>query len=601
MGPGTDCVPNECPVVTGACCSPSAGCTEVTEAQCIAQGFSYKGDGVLCTTYPCPQGCCFQDGTCLYIGALECIDQGGTNYGPDCDPSPCPGTSGACCFFDGHCELATPGYCGSRGVYYGHGTVCPPEPCDVETLVGACCGLLGGCGRKGEWQCSYENGTFLGLGTMCTEDGCIPRGACCAPDETCTLTTQAECTNGEWQGLRTVCDPNPCTPMGACCAPDGSCSVTAEPDCAGVYQGADTACDPNPCPQPGACCDGDGVCTFVAEPNCEGAFQGAGTTCDPNPCPQPGACCDGNGACTFVVEAACKGTFQGPGTTCDPNPCPQPGACCLLGGDCVITTSTLCSPDQGIFMGAGSVCDPTPCPLDISACCFGFGFCALSTAEECAAHEGVFLGGGVACYPENPCQQTGACCAEDGSCTATFPQTCLGDFQGVGTPCDPNPCPPVGACCLDAGICLIGSEAECQGAWQGEGTTCAPVNPCSGSPEGTFSVTLKPVDDPHGHDAVVHWSEIGQITFTLVGDHLSTSGADPYVPSDGTLNPDRTFILEGQGTVGGYQDVDIHIEGQFTDERASMSVSGTIKLGTDSKPFQLPNGSITYSLEGTRR
>ena len=38
-------------------------------------------------------------------------------------------------------------------------------------------------------------------------------GACCHPDETCTLTVQTACpAGGAWQGANTFCAPNPCTP-----------------------------------------------------------------------------------------------------------------------------------------------------------------------------------------------------------------------------------------------------------------------------------------------------------------------------------------------------------------------------------------------------
>lgn len=38
---------------------------------------------------------------------------------------------------------------------------------------------------------------------------CLPLGACCAEDETCTITKEADCV-GEWQGADTTCDPSPC-------------------------------------------------------------------------------------------------------------------------------------------------------------------------------------------------------------------------------------------------------------------------------------------------------------------------------------------------------------------------------------------------------
>ncbi|MFN8547564.1 MAG: hypothetical protein U0527_06235 [Candidatus Eisenbacteria bacterium] len=117
--------------------------------------------------------------------------------------------------------------------------------------------------------------------------GIVP-GACCAPDGSCTITTEAGCT-GLWQGPFSSCEPNPCSPvLGACCAPDGSCSQTPQSTCLAPnsWHGEWTSCDPNPCPQPtGACCLADGACQVTTEAGCTGSWLGANTTCSPYPCP----------------------------------------------------------------------------------------------------------------------------------------------------------------------------------------------------------------------------------------------------------------------------------------------------------------------------
>jgi hypothetical protein len=41
-----------------------------------------------------------------------------------------------------------------------------------------------------------------------------------------------------------------CSARGACCAADGTCSVTTQSGCQGTYQGDDTSCSPNPCEPP---------------------------------------------------------------------------------------------------------------------------------------------------------------------------------------------------------------------------------------------------------------------------------------------------------------------------------------------------------------
>jgi hypothetical protein len=147
--------------------------------------------------------------------------------------------------------------------------------------------------------------------------------------------------------MGTVCDPNPCSqPMGACCFPDGSCQVTTEANCQGTWQGMGTVCDPNPCPQPtGACCFQDGSCQITTQADCQGAWQGMGTVCDPNPCSQPmGACCFPDGSCQVTTEANCQGTWQGMGTDCDPNLCPPPPPCLI----------TVTSPNGGEVWQVGS-------------------------------------------------------------------------------------------------------------------------------------------------------------------------------------------------------------------------------------------------------
>jgi hypothetical protein len=153
-------------------------------------------------------------------------------------------------------------------------------------------------------------------------------GACCAPDNTCTLTLEADCTD-VWLGAGTTCTPNLCAQRGSCCLPTGDCQIVIEPDCTGTWHGIGTACEPNPCPQPGACCTADGACEEIAEPFCTGQWLGLGTGCDPTPCPQPGACCAPDGSCNEVAQPWCNDHFLGVGTTCDPSPCV---AACL--GDC---------------------------------------------------------------------------------------------------------------------------------------------------------------------------------------------------------------------------------------------------------------------------
>jgi hypothetical protein len=160
-----------------------------------------------------------------------------------------------------------------------------------------------------------------------------PEWACCFPDGSCLLLTEADCTmaDGIWY-MDLTCEPNPCPPpSGACCFQDGSCLELTEDDCmaaGGAYWVLFGVCDPNDCDQPpefGACCFDDGTCTYVEEVDCPTGAWIVGVTCDPNPCPQPTVCCVGADCYIVYSEAECTdmgGDWYPDETTCDPNPCP---------------------------------------------------------------------------------------------------------------------------------------------------------------------------------------------------------------------------------------------------------------------------------------
>ncbi len=73
--------------------------------------------------------------------------------------------------------------------------------------------------------------------------------ACCQPDGTCMMATEANCpAPGVWQGWGTDCDPNPCL-VGACCH-HTYCERMSEAQCVGydgVFMGPGSFCEPNPC------------------------------------------------------------------------------------------------------------------------------------------------------------------------------------------------------------------------------------------------------------------------------------------------------------------------------------------------------------------
>ncbi len=172
-------------------------------------------------------------------------------------------------------------------------------------------------------------------------------GACC-DGLTCSLDTEDNCnSNGfTYEGDGTNCDFNPCVPRGACCNPDGTCTDNVEQSVCenvlgGVWNGDDTVC--NDYDAFAACHDGPGAAL--------------GFGCEAQ---------DIDGASPADVDLADFALFQQ--NTCSPAPT---GACCPPNGVCVEINQFDCEADGGIYRGDGvscagldPACDP-PTPGDI--------------------------------------------------------------------------------------------------------------------------------------------------------------------------------------------------------------------------------------------
>lgn len=197
-----------------------------------------------------------------------------------------------------------------------------PNPCETVTCP---CGLMNGPYNGGPFQ-NPGWPTNLALPAITTQgvpiyDGTLtlshsecaapdPTGACCLPDGSCVITTQASCNSqsGTWQGDDTSCVgikcPPPTGPLGACCYPDGSpCADLTQLECqasGGNWQGQGTSCAFTHCPPPtggntGACCvpqaGGFGLCennyTRQQCDDAQGLYLGDGTTCGFIDCPPP--------------------------------------------------------------------------------------------------------------------------------------------------------------------------------------------------------------------------------------------------------------------------------------------------------------------------
>ncbi len=147
----------------GACCQGDS-CSIETQAECLAAGGEYLGDGTYCTPNPCVGACC----------------------------------DGVTCSIESEEDCATSG-----GLYLGTGTECDPNFC-----AGACC-LGTSCDLTTEADCSTMGGDFKGYGTTCSDGLCM--GACCE-DDSCSIMSEADCiaAAGDYRGDGTDCTPNPC-------------------------------------------------------------------------------------------------------------------------------------------------------------------------------------------------------------------------------------------------------------------------------------------------------------------------------------------------------------------------------------------------------
>ncbi|MSQ90037.1 MAG: hypothetical protein EXS01_01400 [Phycisphaerales bacterium] len=164
--------PVNCAALQGACCI-GTNCAIATQADCLAAGGAYRGDGSICTASIClPQGnnaCCFAaTGGCVNLSYQSCLGAGGS-----------PGPEGSAC-----------------GTY-----VCFP--------TGACCLSSGACvGPISPTNCAAQGGNYQGLGTSCASVSCpAPQGAACFPNGFCLIMTQADAvaSGATWAGAGTTC------------------------------------------------------------------------------------------------------------------------------------------------------------------------------------------------------------------------------------------------------------------------------------------------------------------------------------------------------------------------------------------------------------
>ena len=192
------------PDPTGACCYPDGSCAVLTRLNCLGtQGGTYMGDGTncddadgdgvadLCEQFLPTGACCFHDGSCSVITAMDCTQAGGTyaGDGSNCNDANGNGvadlceqyvTMGACCRADNTCYVTAQAICvQGGGTYLGDNTLClgdlngngQDDACEFAN-TGACCLPNGSCtSGQNRIACTMAGGQYMGDGSACKGDG----------------------------------------------------------------------------------------------------------------------------------------------------------------------------------------------------------------------------------------------------------------------------------------------------------------------------------------------------------------------------------------------------------------------------------------------
>lgn len=127
------------------------------------------------------------------------------------ESSGAPPPTGACCFASGNCNVVTEAAC--TGTYQGDDTTCTPNPCQPPNQ-GACCFSDGSCVVTTESLCTQAGSTSWLTGEVCTPNPCPRPGACCVA-LVCSITLLDDCA-GSFLGEGTICEPDICLPTAGC-------------------------------------------------------------------------------------------------------------------------------------------------------------------------------------------------------------------------------------------------------------------------------------------------------------------------------------------------------------------------------------------------
>ena len=242
--------------------------------------------------------------------------------------------------------------------------------------------------------------------------------------------------------LDNICVYNILVGFGACCASNNTCTVTNACTSPSLFQGIGTACTgPGAtCPNPtSACCNNtSGACIFTNGATCPAGSTSQGTFCSPSPCLPSGICCDNtSGACAAIFGGVCAATATaGTGTVCSPG---TPSSSCSVSATCCNSSSCVCTViyggtcPAGTGTGTGTSCTPTTCPVTLICCNSTTFVCTTLCSGTCPA--GTVAGNGTSCTAAGSCA-FGACCNGCAGCTIGTAASCTsGTYAGDGSTC----------------------------------------------------------------------------------------------------------------------------------------------------------------------
>lgn len=353
-------------------------------------------------------------------------------------------------------------------------------------------------------------------------------GACCLPNGTCRLTTQAGCSdlNGQYQGDDTTCETTSCPGVGACCLTDGNCIRVTEFSCNaanGEWRGLGTECGGNDYPP---AVQGPQDFEDIRNTGTQLSFATQDDSSSAFTIPFPfyfygelktGGLASTNGYATFGTTGTTFTNTAIP-TTAVPN-----DSLYVLWDDLHLrTTGTVhvqelgTAPYRRFIIQWTNMDQFSPSntnnlmtfqiKLFEGSNCIEYHYLNIipetpagdytigvenTTGTLATSVPGSQIGNGytrlVFCPNVGDCPlPTGGCCLPDSTCQIISYAACqslLGEFRGYDSDCA-APCPgPRGGCCLPDGSCQVLESDACNaagGVYGGDGTNCG-GRTCSGS------------------------------------------------------------------------------------------------------------------------